>query len=490
MPGSSADAIRVIGPKLFISYSWTNPDHEAWVLRLAVDLRESGVDVILDKWDLKEGHDAHAFMEKMVTDPEIKKVILVCDKAYVDKTDGRSGGVGAEAQIISGEIYNKQAQDKFVAIVKERGDDGRAYVPVYYRSRIYIDLSDPGTFSENFERLLRWAYDQPLYKKPEIGAKPDFLRNEADGAVILATSSRLKRALDALRNNRQYAIPATAEYLSLLVEELEKFRVDPEANPFDEAVMRSIGSFLPYRNEAIEVFINLAIYADTLESRTVLHRFFEQIIRYLYSPEPISGYHDWDWDNFKFIVHELFLYAVASLIRFERFESAAYLLNNQYYVPSQSRYGRDVMVPFEIFRKYLKSLELRNNRLQLRRLSLRADLLRDRCKGVGLEFRHLMQADFILFMRSQLDRPLADGDWFPETLLHLREHSGPFEVFARSRSISYFDRAKVLLGIVGKDKLGASLQALNANSLRMPRWQFESFNPAHLLGFDALATMP
>ncbi|MFH1891218.1 MAG: SEFIR domain-containing protein [Candidatus Zixiibacteriota bacterium] len=78
-------------PKLFVSYSWTSPDHEAWVLQLSTDLRESGVDVILDKWDLKEGHDAHAFMEKMVTDPEIRKVILVCDKGYVDKTDGRRG---------------------------------------------------------------------------------------------------------------------------------------------------------------------------------------------------------------------------------------------------------------------------------------------------------------------------------------------------------------------------------------------------------------
>jgi hypothetical protein len=54
--------------KLFISYSWSNPDHQQWVIDLATQLRESGVDVILDKWDLKEGHDAYAFMEKMVTD--------------------------------------------------------------------------------------------------------------------------------------------------------------------------------------------------------------------------------------------------------------------------------------------------------------------------------------------------------------------------------------------------------------------------------------
>jgi hypothetical protein len=58
-------------PKLFISYSWSNPEHEQFVLDIATELVESGIDVILDKWDLKEGHDSYAFMEKMVADPEM-----------------------------------------------------------------------------------------------------------------------------------------------------------------------------------------------------------------------------------------------------------------------------------------------------------------------------------------------------------------------------------------------------------------------------------
>jgi hypothetical protein len=60
-------------PKLFISYCWSSAEHQEWVLRLGTELRESGVDVILDKWDLKEGNDANAFMEKMVSDESIKK---------------------------------------------------------------------------------------------------------------------------------------------------------------------------------------------------------------------------------------------------------------------------------------------------------------------------------------------------------------------------------------------------------------------------------
>jgi hypothetical protein len=115
-------------PKLFISYSWSNPSHEQWVLDLASELRESGVDVILDKWDLKEGYDAVAFMEKMVTDPQIRKVVIVSDDIYAAKADGRAGGVGTETQIISKEVYENQEQDKFVAVVAQKNEVGKPYL--------------------------------------------------------------------------------------------------------------------------------------------------------------------------------------------------------------------------------------------------------------------------------------------------------------------------------------------------------------------------
>lgn len=129
-------------PKLFVSYSWTSEDHDLWVVSLATALREAGVDVIFDKWDLREGHDAHHFMEQMVSDPNIRKVAIICDRKYAEKANDRAGGVGTETQIISAEIYAKQDQDKFVAVVAERDDQGKPFLPVYYKSRIYIDLSD------------------------------------------------------------------------------------------------------------------------------------------------------------------------------------------------------------------------------------------------------------------------------------------------------------------------------------------------------------
>lgn len=474
-------------PKLFVSYSWSSPDHEAWVLQLATELCESGVDVILDKWDLKEGHNAYAFMEQMVTDPDIKKVALICDRVYVQKTNGRSGGVGTEAQIISSEIYEKQAQDKFVAVVVERDDEGRPYVPAYYRGRIYIDLSDPSSYSSNFEKLLRWIYDKPVYVKPEIGQKPSFLSESA--GTTLATASRFKRAIEGVRGSRDYAIPATIEYLTLLAEQLESLRIEPKTDPFDEAVIGSIEAFMPHRNEAIELVEALALYLDTPDMRRALHRFFERLIPYLSRPEQVSTWKDWDFDNYRFIVHELFLYAVACMIRHERFESAAYLMDNEYYIPGNSDYGKDIMVSFTVFHQQMDSLEHRNNRLRLNRLSVRADLLKERCKWVSIEFRHLMQADFILFMRGALDNSDNYVHWWPETLLWLGYSPAPFEVFARSRSAAYFGGSKLLLGVNSKDGLVPVLEEFAADRQRLPHWNF-TINPAALLGFDKLATTP
>ena len=48
--------------KIFISYSWTTPKHEKWVLDLAERLVSDGVDVVLDKCNLKPGEDKYSFM--------------------------------------------------------------------------------------------------------------------------------------------------------------------------------------------------------------------------------------------------------------------------------------------------------------------------------------------------------------------------------------------------------------------------------------------
>lgn len=352
-----------------------------------------------------------------------------------------------------------------------------------------FDLSEPDRYADNFELLLRWIFDKPLYVKPELGSQPSFL-SEGEH-VSLGTTAIFKRCIDALKNQKAYSAGAVDEYCNAFSVNLERFRLSKPDGEFDDALLKNIEEFLPYRNEAIQLFIAVAQYAPGEEFTQRLQRFFESLIPYMERPANITSWVAWDFDNYKFLVHELFLYALAVLIKHERFDQANYLMQQQYYIPGNSEYGRNVMINFVVFRQYMRSLEHRDSRLGLRRLSIRADLLKDRCTGTGIDFRYLLQADFVLFMRAELERLKNELDrWWPEILLYLGNFNGPFEIFARAVSKKYFDRVKVLLGIETPKDVEPLLKSYQDGSRKLPSWEFEQFSPATLLGYQHLASRP
>jgi hypothetical protein len=468
-------------PRLFISYSWSTPDHQQWVMTLATELRESGVDVILDKWDLREGHDSIGFMESMVTDESVTKVIIVSDKAYATKADGRAGGVGTESQIISAKVYESSKQEKFVAVVPEK-EDGKAWLPTFYGKRIYIDLSEAENYSKNFEQLLRWIYDQPLHLKPEIGTRPAFLTESS--TVSLGTSATHRRALDAVKNGKSFAAGAVDEYFLAVSEGFEKLRIKKEAGKeYDEQLVENIESFIPYRNEIVQLLIVIAQYNSLPGIDLKIHRFLESLLPYQDRPPEITQYMEGDFDNFKFIIHELFLYTVAVFLKYERFETVQVILFTPYYVHERSSYGQSAF-GYQVFRAYVRMLDYRNQRLSLGRLSLVADLMKSRSQNSGLDFNQLMQADFILFLRGA-----QNGErWFPDTLVYASHSYSAFEIFARSMSQKYFDSVKLLIGVANKREVGELLLNFKGPESQLPRWQFETFNPEILIGYEMLGT--
>ena len=107
-------------PKVFISYAWGSQEYQDRVIALSRDLIGDGIDVLLDKWSLKEGHDTYAYMEQSVNNIDVTNVLILLDPVYAQKANSRSGGVGTETQIISPEIYNNVTQEKFLPVVMER----------------------------------------------------------------------------------------------------------------------------------------------------------------------------------------------------------------------------------------------------------------------------------------------------------------------------------------------------------------------------------
>ncbi len=470
-------------PKVFISYSWSSPSHERWVLDLAENLMASGIEVKLDKWDLRPGGDAVAFMESMVTDKTIDKVIIISDKNYSEKADERRGGVGTETQIISKKVYEQVDQERFIAVIAEKDEEGKAYTPTFYHSRLYIDLSSLESYSEGFEELIRCIYDQPQYKRPELGKKPDFLSKEIN--INLGTAPLARRAITAIKEGKNISGAAFEEYLTTYAENLERIRIKSSDEVlFDDQVVASVTEFSSCRNELLQVVTSAVRYLDQQETADYLHKFLESILKYQEAPGNLNSWRETDFDNYRFVIHEIFLYVITIAINHSKLHLVTQLLDRSYYV--SSRRTAAYLSNYECFYKDVGALEHRNQRLELNRISLSADLTNELNNTSGVTFSNLMQADFLLFVRCVIH----SGHWWPKTLVYLGHYPGAFEIFTRSASAQYFENLKKILKVNGKGELEqfvADAAQRGGRYYGFSRWGLDW---KRLMNLDELASLP
>lgn len=480
-------------PKAFISYSWTSHEHETWVMDLAKELEESGVHVVIDKWELREGADKYAFMEKMVTDKDIRKVIIISDKTYSEKADGRKGGVGTETQIISQEVYDQvdptDQEQKFVAIIAEKEENGKPYIPTFLKSRIYIDMSDSESKVKNFEQLVRWIFDKPLYQRPERGATPRYVTEE--NLTDLGVQGVLKRLKSRLREGHSSAYGMMDEFVDIFSENFERLRIEPKDGiEYDEQVFQSIHEFLPYRDDLTELFLIIGRYGNSPELFESLHSLFEKLLPYRMQPiDSRTWQREWA-DNFCFITQELFLYCIASLIKTNEFDGAAVLLDREYYLePGHQEFYEGGLVPFILFKTYLYSIEARNKRLKKKSIHLIADIFKERGYRRDVTFNDLMQADFIVWLRAELICMNSEWKrWYPDTLLYASRMYKPFELFSRAKSKAYFAKLLPLLGIGSKEDYLPLFEKYKAGQMQLPKYNYETIDPTKFMNYDNLAT--
>jgi len=157
-------------PRTFISYSWENAEHQVWVRALAERLQgESGVAVTFDQWNLLPGADRLYFMEQGVTNADF--VIVICTPAYAERANQRSGGVGYESMVITAELAERVATNKFIPVL--RTGTWTSAMPIYLKSRLGVNLSGAHYDEEEYVKLLRAIHREPV-QAPPIGDKPSF----------------------------------------------------------------------------------------------------------------------------------------------------------------------------------------------------------------------------------------------------------------------------------------------------------------------------
>lgn len=413
-------------PKIFISYSWTTPEHEEWVLNLAKRLVNEGVNVTLDKWHLKPGHDAHAFMESMVTDSEIEKVLMICDEAYANKADARKGGVGTEAQVMSSEIYTKVKQEKFIPIIREF-KDGKPCLPMFVRTRLFINMSTFESENENFEPLVRCIFNKPMHVMPEIGPPPAWLDDEKKSPASKTASKFLALKESIKKGNQSQSQGLLTEYLEEFSQSLEGYRItSPREEPFDQAVMDSFEAFKPQRDEFVDFLSLMLKYSNTPRFYDAFNEFLQGAVQYKYMPAGQTSWNELWVENFSVILHELLLYSMALILKYKAYDFLNAVCQHEFFVGSEShRYT----AKYDVFYCYPKALnELRNQRLKLQKKSVFAMTIKDRATNSEVPFSEIMQADLILYIRG-----LIHGNfWFPGTTLYASYHQA-FPILERSK---------------------------------------------------------
>ena len=393
---------------VFVSYSWTSETHKQWVLDLAERLTSDGIHVILDVWDLKPGHDKYSFMEQMVTEPAVKKVLVICDKRYQVKADERSGGVGTESQLISQEVYEKVDQDKFIPIVVEYGADSAPCMPKYMASRMYFDMSIQKDFEREYQRLVRDIYGKPEQSRPPIGEPPAYITEDAPSLPKAAA------ILKVARSSTTGTISATsfiAAFFDQWLLDLEELRVKPvQGEPFDETLVKAIERMRPARDSFISFTRQLPQLQPDDEDVDLIHDYFERLAQLQYRPADVHSYLETQWDQYRFICCELMLYFAAILIRNGKYALLTKFVNSTYFYKSNA--SQQQYQGIALFNHFMGSLDSeRNVRLQLNRVSVTADMIKTRAEGSGIPFEELIAADLLLHYMTLLDSSTSESFW-------------------------------------------------------------------------------
>lgn len=317
-------------PKVFISYAWSQ-NMEKIAIELADRLLGDGVDVIIDKYDLNPGYDKYKFMERSATDPEVTKVLILCDKKYADKANSRQGGVGDETTIITPEVYGKPRQEKFIALAFEFDEtSGEAYLPQYLKGRIYLDMSSDEEYEKSYERLLRELYNVPSRSKPKVGSKPLWLEEKAT-VNLLSLHALIKQIQRCDENNKQKQHILLASTSDELLGIVKQYSVTEKKEGDNyEKFSKAIDSYKACKN----VYLNLCkeIVSNAPDPSDYFATLFEKFYNTLLTPI----YNDYagvlNQDFYRFIIYEMFISTIAFLYNFERFETINKLLTRPYFL--------------------------------------------------------------------------------------------------------------------------------------------------------------
>ena len=158
-------------PKVFISYSYDNLAHEAWVKELANKLRsEAGVEAVIDKFALQSTSDLDEIMTAGFRDSD--KIVIIVTRVYAEKADNENGGVNFEKRLTTIIARDENKSNNLIFVKRDDCDSFKDVLPFQFKDHYAINMSKDSEFNEKFEELVHKIYNKPYVEAAPIGDNP------------------------------------------------------------------------------------------------------------------------------------------------------------------------------------------------------------------------------------------------------------------------------------------------------------------------------
>jgi len=433
-----------------------------WAEQLVAD----GIDVMLDIYDLKEGHDKYAYMEKMVTDPTVTHVLIISDKAYSEKADARKAGVGTESQIISKEVYEKVDQSKFIPIACEFSNDGNPYLPTFLKSRIWINFSSAEAVNENWEQLVRLIFGKPQHEKPELGKPPAYITNDkaSPSSPAITKFNAFRQAL--LQDKKGLSI-YRKDFLDACISYADALRVRerPNVDSLGKKILEDCGKLKHVRNHIVDWILLESTVAPTDEFCETLLSFLEELRELKSRPADVNSWSDAWFEAHSLFVYETFLYIVAALLKTHAYQILHEIFTSHYLLPETERSSNNGFDAFDCFFGHSDTLQAELAPEGKRLYSPAAELIKRQADRKDLPFSAIIEAEQLIFLMSLLN---PDVRWYPQTL-HYSLYNMDFPFFIRATQHKNFLKLATITGVNDANQL-RELVKQGLERLRVNQW--------------------
>jgi hypothetical protein len=211
----------------------------------------------------------------------------------------------------------------------------------------------------------------------------------------------------------------------------------------------------------------------------ILLQFFEKLPLLLRPlDEDANNWQSYQYDHYKLIIHELFLYIVGLALKFNEYNLLQDLLHSRYLIKDRYESPKNNS-DFTAFRYYYETMDqFYKKHFNKDYYSPQADYIVHNLPE-GWDRSLITNADLLMYFVGALN----DKIWFPITYVYRRQDRAPFDIISRLISRKHFEKVKGVFAIEEISELKSKIAA-NIELLKSKRMGYSQGFADPIPGFD------